>query len=229
MGNNYASSKKIVNIIYRLFLEREAIEDSSKPFVTMLSKGVEIKKVINLVANSEESKIKKNVGFTKKIEIKPIISSAVVDSIIRFAYKNYLHRNPSTDDIKNWDSVLLNNIVDIGSFLEIIINSEESLIKNKNHLNNLDDIENRIYYAFSVIQKRCPAPDEFASWINHIRNKEYMFNDLLEILFNEYMNALELSNKDIKNISIGCRIMGTTKHITIDDWDKECRKIIKKS
>ncbi|MEI2420729.1 DUF4214 domain-containing protein, partial [Arthrospira platensis SPKY2] len=143
-----------------------------------------------------------------------------LENLIINVYKTLLNRMPVQSEIEEWLNNLLNG-VKFEEFFHLTFNCEERQIINSSvqQYENLSDGEFIQYAYMTVLNRGCNAREMYL-WEKELANDRISKQDVLKLIF---LDAVKLLSDERPTVHDGlsCNIMGTSQHISIQDWIKK--------
>jgi tetratricopeptide (TPR) repeat protein/GT2 family glycosyltransferase len=204
---NIESINKCNNLVEKVLLKKENFSILDKIEREIIKRNLAIK-------NSEKSI--EDLNKNNPTQSQPYtLENAIIN-----AYKVVLNREPFQSEIEEWLNNILNGLK-FEEFFHIICNSEERQIINSSvqQYENLSDGEFIKYAYRTVLNRGCNAREMYL-WEKELANDRISKQDVLKLIF---LDAVKLLSDERPTVHDGlsCNIMGTSQHISIQDWIKK--------
>ncbi len=163
--SRHLDSSEVVNILYRVMLDRAPDAGGIAYWTDMLSKGVSCNSIISGFAGSAEfAGICATYGIvpgTVALETRDLNPS--VTAFVNRCYTVALSRNGDAEGLNGWTGNLLNNVMSAQQVSYAFLFSDEFISMNFNN----DEYINRLYHLY---MNREPDPAGRSGWITHLNN-----------------------------------------------------------
>jgi hypothetical protein len=198
---------KCNNLVEKVLLKKENFSILDKIEREIIKRNLAIK-------NSEKSI--EDLNKNNPTQSQPYtLENAIIN-----AYKVVLNREPFQSEIEEWLNNILNGLK-FEEFFHIICNSEERQIINSSvqQYENLSDGEFIKYAYRTVLNRGCNAREMYL-WEKELANDRISKQDVLKLIFLDAVKLLSDEHSTIHD-GLSCNIMGTSQHISIEDWIKK--------
>jgi glycosyltransferase involved in cell wall biosynthesis len=208
---------------YAHFLKRQASEEEITGQLRGLEGGIPLESFIQSVANSDEAKFKAAEAELSHGELVSIWRAAIAST-----YAHFLKRQPSEEEIMEWQLRGLEGGISLESFIQSVANSDEAKFKATEAKGRpeLSDGEFMVSVG-QFLYGRGLNPLEVVMGQKALNGDSALRHQFVSNMIDEQVRKLLQTEKAGASVYDpgNCWIMGTTKFLTRQLWEERARQI----